>query len=78
MDLTLKFKQNYMVGKVIGEGAYALVRVALYKPDNRKIAIKAYEKTKIKEAPRKRTVRREIRILQSLDHPNIVKLLDVV
>lgn len=28
--------------------------------------------------PRKKTVRREIKILQSLDHPNIVKILDVV
>jgi MAP/microtubule affinity-regulating kinase len=77
-DLTLKFKQNYIVGKVIGEGAYALVRVAIFKPDNKKIAIKAYEKGKIKEIPRKKTVRREIKILQSLDHPNIVKILDVV
>lgn len=41
-DLTSKFKQNYVVGKVIGEGAYALVRVAIYKPENKKIAIKAY------------------------------------
>lgn len=31
-DLTSKFKQNYIVGKVIGEGAYALVRVAIFKP----------------------------------------------
>lgn len=31
-DLTLKFKKNYVVGKVIGEGAYALVRVAIFKP----------------------------------------------
>jgi serine/threonine protein kinase len=37
-----------MVGKVIGEGAYALVRVAIFKPENKKIAIKAYEKSKIK------------------------------
>lgn len=41
-DLTLKFKKDYMVGKVIGEGAYASVRVAIFKPQNRKIAIKAY------------------------------------
>lgn len=41
-DLTLKFKKDYMVGKVIGEGAYASVRVAIYRPENKKIAIKAY------------------------------------
>lgn len=47
-DLTAEFKKNYMVGKVIGEGAYASVRVAIHKPTNKKIAIKVYEKSKIK------------------------------
>ena len=31
-DLTVEFKKNYLVGKVIGEGAYASVRVAIFKP----------------------------------------------
>lgn len=42
MDLTAAFKKNYLVGKVIGEGAYASVRVAIYKPQDKKIAIKIY------------------------------------
>ena len=67
-----------MVGKVIGEGAYASVRVAIYKPTNKKIAIKVYEKNKIKEIQRKKAVRREIKIMQNLNHPNIVHILDVV
>ena len=41
-DLTTKFKKDYVIGKVIGEGAYASVRVAVFRPENRKIAIKAY------------------------------------
>lgn len=41
-DLTTKFKKDYIIGKVIGEGAYASVRVAIYRPENKKIAIKAY------------------------------------
>lgn len=57
-DLTAKFKRDYIIGKVIGEGAYASVRVAIFRPENKKIAIKAYEKSKIKEAVRKRTIRR--------------------
>ena len=77
-DLTATFKRNYLVGKVVGEGAYAIVRVAIYKPDNKKVAIKIYEKTKIKEIQRKKSVRREIRILQLLEHPNIVRIYDVV
>jgi hypothetical protein len=41
-DLTVQFKRNYLVGKVIGEGAYATVRVAIYKPKELKIALKIY------------------------------------
>lgn len=78
MDLTSEFKKNYMVGKIIGEGAYASVRIAIYKPLNQKIAIKVYEKSRIKETARKKSIRREIRILQLLTHPNIVKIYDVV
>lgn len=37
-----------------------------------------YEKNKIREPQRKKSVRREIRILQILHHPNIVKIYDVV
>ena len=47
-----------MVGKVIGEGAYASVRIAIYKPLNRKIAIKVYEKAKIREIHPKKSIRR--------------------
>lgn len=57
-DLTSLFKQDYVVGKVIGEGAYASVRIAIYKPLNKKIAIKVYEKEKLKEAQKKKSVRR--------------------
>ena len=45
---------------------------------NKKIAIKVYEKDKIKELQRKKSIRREIKILQLLNHPNIVKIHDVV
>jgi MAP/microtubule affinity-regulating kinase len=63
---------------VVGEGAYASVRVAMCRPLSKKVAIKVYEKGKLREPQRKKSVRREIRILQMLDHPNIVKILDVV
>jgi MAP/microtubule affinity-regulating kinase len=78
VDLTAEFKKDYTVGKVVGEGAYASVRVAMFKPLNKKVAIKIYEKFKLREPQRKKSVRREIRILQMLDHPNVVKILDVV
>lgn len=54
------------------------MRVAVYRPLNKKIAIKVYEKAKLKDPQRKKSVRREIRILQTLNHLNIVKIYDVV
>lgn len=57
-DLTQKFKQKFLVGKIVGEGAYASVRVAIYKTINKKVAIKVYEKNKIKDPQRKKSVRR--------------------
>ena len=77
-DLTADFKRQYTVGKVIGEGAYASVRVAFHKALNRKVAIKIYEKSRLVDVQRKKSVRREIRILQTLNHPHIMKILDVV
>lgn len=58
VDLTQQFKKKFLVGKIVGEGAYASVRVAVYKPINQKVAIKVYEKTKLKESQRKKSVRR--------------------
>jgi serine/threonine protein kinase len=42
------------------------------------VAIKVYEKNKIKETQRKKSLRREIKILQLLNHPNVVEIWDVV
>ena len=47
-----------MIGKQVGEGAYASVRVAIWTPLNKKVAIKIYEKKKINEPQRRRSVRR--------------------
>ena len=42
------------------------------------MAIKIYEKYKIQEIQRKRTVTREIKILKKLTHPNIATLYDAI
>ncbi|CAD8210643.1 unnamed protein product [Paramecium octaurelia] len=75
---TEQFKAQYKVGSRIGQGAYATVRVAIQIESDTKVAIKIYEKTKIKDLQRRKGVRREIEILEKLDHPNIVKILDTV
>ena len=67
---------RYILGKQIGQGAYAVVRVATVKKDNSKVAIKVYDKSKLTDTNRQRSVRREIKLLQKMNHPNIVKIYE--
>jgi hypothetical protein len=70
--------EDYAVGKELGKGAYAVVKQALHKPSNRKVAIKIYEKVKLIDTQRKNSVKREIQIMKKLDHNNICKLHEVI
>jgi serine/threonine protein kinase len=53
-----------------------VVRVATCKKDNKKYAIKVYDKSKLTDSNRQRSVRREIKLLQKMNHPNIVKIFE--
>lgn len=60
--------------KELGHGHYGTVRVGISKLTGKKVAIKTIPKAKVS---RPETMRREINILRTLDHPNIIKLYDV-
>jgi len=74
IDKTSKFKEEYIVGKEIGQGAYATVRIAIHKATKTRVAIKIYEKFKIMDPQRKKSVKREIKLLKMMSHPYIIKL----
>jgi serine/threonine protein kinase len=40
---------DYQIGSQIGQGAYAIVRIGMHKKLNKKVALKIYEKEKIKD-----------------------------
>jgi serine/threonine protein kinase len=69
---------DYLIGKEIGKGAYAVVKQAVHKPTGTKLAIKIYEKFKLMDPARKSAVKREIQVLRQLDHPNVVRLYEVI
>ena len=67
---------HYIIGKRIGQGAYAVVRVGLHKILNQKIAVKIYEKFKLLEPNRRKSVKREIKIMEKVDHECLAKLYE--
>ena len=70
--------KNLVIGKQIGQGAYALVRLGYHKRLDRKVALKIYEKEKLAGLKHKRSLQREIKIMEKLNNPYIVKLYEVL
>eukprot|EP00930_Biecheleria_cincta_P021471 TRINITY_DN1590_c0_g1_i1.p1 TRINITY_DN1590_c0_g1~~TRINITY_DN1590_c0_g1_i1.p1 ORF type:complete len:949 (-),score=129.50 TRINITY_DN1590_c0_g1_i1:137-2983(-) len=64
--------EDYIIGKQIGQGAYAIVAFGIHKETSKKVAIKVYEKYKLLDPQRRKSVRCEIRLMERLRHPNIV------
>ena len=69
---------NYEIGKIIGKGAYATVKICINKITQEKFAMKIYDKKKLNDDIKKRCVLREIEILKKLNHQNISKLYDII
>lgn len=69
---------SYKGLKSIGKGAYAEVKEGIHKDTKEKVALKIYDKNTLFDPMRKNNVLREIKILEGLDHPNIMKILDCI
>jgi len=69
---------DYIIGKQVGQGAYATVRFGMQKENGTKVAIKIYEKYKLLDPQRRKSVWREIKLMERLNHPNVVKFVDAV
>ena len=48
---------NYIIGELIGEGAFAKVRKAVRKSDNYECAIKIYDKFRVNTEQRKKALK---------------------
>ncbi|KAL6759053.1 kinase-like domain-containing protein [Haematococcus lacustris] len=69
---------GYSVGKVIGEGGFCQVRLALHHLSGRKVAVKVIDKAKLTDANEAKRIQREIRVMRHLTHECIIKLFQVV
>lgn len=70
--------ENYAIGRQLGQGAYAVVRLGTHKATKEKVAIKSYEKSKLLDPHRKMSVKREVSILEKLTHTHTIKLLETI
>ena len=68
---------NYILEKPLGEGAFGEVYLTKKKGDNKSYATKKYERDKIEKSEALKYLKNEIDILQTLNHPNIVKFVDL-
>lgn len=68
---------DYILKQTIGEGSFSKVKLAIHKPSNNIVAIKILDKDKLSKNDQKRTIR-EMDILQSLNHPNIIQVITIL
>ena len=73
-----QINNKYILGKTLGKGAYADVKLVTDKITKIDYAMKIYKKKEIKDKVRKRCVNNEIEILKNIDHKNIIKLIEVI
>lgn len=70
---------DYFLGEVLGEGSFAKTRLGAHVFSGEKVAVKIINKDKAKKDPYVyKNLRREGQILRKVNHPNIIRLLDVL
>ena len=61
---------NYLIKKTLGRGNFGKVKLGIYLPKNRKVAIKILEKNKLKEKFDITRLKREFEMIIQFNHPN--------
>ena len=70
--------KDYIIKKEIGKGSYAVVKQALHRPSQMRVAIKMYDKISLFDIQKKNSVNREIEVLKIINHENVLKLYEVI
>ncbi|XP_055330866.1 serine/threonine-protein kinase SIK1-like [Paramacrobiotus metropolitanus] len=67
----------YDISRTLGKGNYAVVKLAKHRITKTEVAIKIIDKSRLDEANLQK-IYREVQIMKQLDHPNIIKLYQVM
>ncbi|KAL2094741.1 hypothetical protein ACEWY4_009460 [Coilia grayii] len=77
LDHELPHVGHYRLIKTIGKGNFAKVKLARHEPTGKEVAVKIIDKTQLNSSSLQKLFR-EVRIMKQLNHPNIVKLFEVI
>ena len=69
-------KETYKIEGTIGKGSFATVKKAKNRATGVRYAVKVMSKKKMSDED-KQAMQQEIEILRQVDHPNVVKLVDI-
>ena len=77
MNTKKDIKEDYIIGKIIGEGSYGNVRLCVHKQTGTARAVKVIFKKYLEDIDdTEREIIDEIAILRSVDHPCIMRIYE--
>lgn len=68
---------QYQTVRILGEGSFGKVKLAIHQPSGRQVALKIISRRKLLSRDMVGRVEREIQYLQLLRHPHIIKLYEL-
>ena len=68
---------NYLIKKTLGKGTFGRVKLAIFLPQNKKVAIKIIEKKRIREEDDIIRLKREFEMLSQFNHPNVITVSEI-
>ena len=69
---------EYCLIKDLGEGTFGKVKLGKHLPSGQLVAVKILAKKRITDQADRERVAREMKILKSIRHPNIIKLYEII
>jgi len=73
---TISIRRHYEIGRTLGKGHFSVVHLGTHRETGKQCAVKIVEKSRI-DAREKMSLRNEIAMMRLVDHPVIIRMLDV-